>query len=144
MAKTLTFQNVVLCDFATESENGKHTLVNVYSGSLILATLPIDLHCSLYIEMVNPKPLPGQIRFQIRLAGEDIGSIHFNLDAIDPDVRAQIGVMLAQRISLRIERPGDLEVFASADGYEQVLILKKEVTSPNVSPPPSSLFPTAS
>jgi hypothetical protein len=139
---TLTFGNVLLCDYASRGERNKHTLVNIYSGDIVMDQLPGNLHLGLYAEYKVHDGMPPLIMISVHQAGDLRAEIRFSVE--QNSLKAtKVGVLLIPMFEMGVEREGDLEIVAKADGFEPTVILSKSVKrSPNALPPPSSQSPS--
>ncbi|MER9424384.1 hypothetical protein NKI88_18230 [Mesorhizobium sp. M0317] len=112
--------NVVLCEHAVLGANNKHTLVNVYAGDIIVASLPATLSFGLYIEFLSGNN-PEKINIEVSLARDPA----LIAETIIPN--SGTGIILIPVFPLKIEKDLNLEVFAIAEGFKRQLILKKRI-----------------
>lgn len=119
MAK-LKIGNAVLCEHAVIGPNNKHTLVNVYSGDIIVRTLPATLSFGLYIEVLssnNPEKLSVEVCISRKPA--------LIAETAIPD--KGMGIILIPIFALNIPKNVNLEIFAVTEGGKRQLILKKRI-----------------
>lgn len=135
--KTLTFQNVILCEFATLSERRKYTLVNVFAGKDVKVTsLPGQMGMGLYAEIVPSIDTPRELDVEIRYNDLPRAKIKFAMERMTPGV---VAVLLAQIPSMPLPEPGTISFFVSADGFKPALLIEKRIvideSNPVVIPP---------
>ena len=122
--KSIRFATVAICDFATKSERNKHTLVNVYSGDIVVAEMPADLHFGFYAEAFLPDEPLDRIELELRLGDKEIARAQFRLSERADN---KMAVLLIPAFRLTAEAEGDFEIIATAEGYVRSSILTKSI-----------------
>ena len=64
---------VALCDYASKGERNKHTLVNVYSGDVIVGSFPAQLHFGFYAEIFPEGDAAGPVTISVIYGPEKLG-----------------------------------------------------------------------
>lgn len=130
------YGNVVLCEYVAQGSNNKPILINVFSGDIVVATVPADLSFGLFVELSRDQAI-------------DILSLDMNFDQkmvvraemlVGPNLTAG-GALVVPQFPVRIERDGIFEVRASAKGFTSTVILSKRIFQGKV---PGASAPTAS
>ena len=137
MPPTIPFGNAVLCDYVGKGEANKSVLVNVYSGDVILTTMPAFLQLGFYVELLPRKNREAGTEVHLKLNGKSVFDVHME-GAHGTDV----AVCALQSFPLQIEEEGIFEIIGEAKGYETTVFLRKKIingqTSPIVSLQPST------
>jgi hypothetical protein len=58
MSANIIFNNVLLCDYVTQGLGNKYSLINVYSGDVIVLQYPAILNLGFYAEFHAPNMTP--------------------------------------------------------------------------------------
>lgn len=133
MAK-LKFGNVLMCDHATAGSNNKSTLVNVYSGDIVIPSVPANIVTGLYLEHIPDRSGPLELKLDYKLNGRISGTLTLSAEQV---IKGQVGVILLPSLPIGIESGGVLKLIATAEGYAPTTVLTKKII---VGPIPS---PTA-
>lgn len=123
MAKTIKFGNVVLCEYVAEGSHNKHTLVNAYSGDVVVKEMPAQINFGLYIEIL---PLGGVSKIEVELLLNN--EIKAKIGAELKDARKdQIGLVVLPSFRIKTEEDAILEVYINADGYKRTIALRRKI-----------------
>lgn len=133
--------NAILCEYVGQGSNGKHVLVNVYSGDILVDELPADINFAVYLEVIT-----GVEKIDVELVLG--GTTFMRGSAISEHANEnQTTVFALPLFQLNVKEPAAIEVFLSAEGYDRTLALRKSIYlnpnrhSPTASQPPSSQSP---
>ena len=145
--KKLKAGNVVLSEYGVIGQESKHTLINVYSGDIVVAYFPAQMNFCAYIELMN---IVAEIDVTIRimLDNTEFGKIVANLKPLNPEVTG--GVIFLPSFQVGLLKQTHLSFVASSEGYAPVTILKKRISQGPIlsapiasQPPPSQSQPDA-
>jgi hypothetical protein len=125
VAAKLNFGNVVLCEHVVEGARNKVTLINVYSGDVIVGVMPANLNFGLYMEYRSDRSGPAVISLHILLAQKEIAKVELHADSVDTK---HSSTMLIPSFTLSIPTDTTLEVWASRSGYKKTRILEKKIS----------------
>lgn len=134
----------MLCDYVVAGVGGKHTLINVYSGDIIVSELPANLFLGTYLE-IDPGFEARSLDIEVRIEGKKVVGMRAGAGEGQPlPIPTGIALVLPQ---MQLQIPSDvlLEVIATADGYAPTTALSKRIMGPKkdstASEPPSSQSP---
>lgn len=130
----IKFENVLLCDLATRSENNKYTVVNLYSGTDLIISAPGVISTSLYVEQIPDRTGDMELTIDYYLDDTVIANVKVQGAGL---IKGRMGVFIVPPFPINISGPGKLRLVAKAEGYHNTTILTKNVI---VGPIPS---PTA-
>lgn len=140
MAKKISFGNAILCDYVGIGSNNKHVLVNVYSGDIIVAALPAELSLGIYVELTQQIDAPlKNMTIELCMGGNVFLRAQGEMEPGKPTA-----LFVIQMFQMRVDEPGDFELFFKADGYSRTSVIRKSisvgtipgVTLPNALPRP--------
>ena len=60
-----TIVSVIICDDIRTEQNGKHILIGVYGGDIVVSELPVTLPLAFWIEFLPKRA--GEFRFDLRM-----------------------------------------------------------------------------
>ncbi len=123
-AKKLAVGMVALCDYATKSEGSKHTLVNIYSGDVIVGAFPAQMHFGFYAEVVPGEIAPEKAILTLLLNRKKFAGMEIGFANARPNRPA---VILIPALGFDVESPVTMEFVLDVDGYSTTQLLKKEV-----------------
>ena len=123
MAKKLKFHNAILCEHVVLGANKKHTLINVYSGDIIMGEMPAMLTLGLYVEMAAGAPAMMDIELQFDHVA--FAKIKARFPAGNEEKPSNLVVPLIQA---SIEKNLTFSAVATADGYVKTTILEKRIS----------------
>ena len=121
--KALKFGNVVACEYIAMGAFGKHTLVNTYSGDIMVKEFPATFPLAFYIEIVPDPEAPNLIKFEV-MQGRDIKGVAGAELEYEP---GKSGLIALPQLLFVIEREAEIKVIASCEGYKRKVILKKRI-----------------
>ncbi len=120
----LKIANAHWCDHASLSAGNKYTLLNIYSGDIILSEIPATIMLSAYIEIISPFSGDLVIRLDYVLNGKSIAFITANASGL---IKGEVGVLILPPMPIPIPSDGDLRLTASVEGFSKTTILKKKI-----------------
>lgn len=131
---TVSFPTVVLCEYASRTENNKHVLAGVYAGDIIVAELPARLRLALYVEILPTVAGNLSVDFTIHLGGKEFAKI---LTTSADVVPGRPGVILVPNIELGADKDVEMRIDAFYDDQETT-ILKKQIYKGTITSPSAS------
>ena len=84
------FSNIILCEYITVGMGNKHTLINVYSGDIIVQSLPNNLMFALYLEFKIDENKIEDISVDLLLNRKVFGKITTRISATDNEYNTDI------------------------------------------------------
>jgi len=121
--KTIHIGNAVVCEYVAAGENGKTSLINVYSGDIIVSALPSSLHLGIYIELIPETDGDIDIQIEIMLGEKMLAEAHVKITGKKNEPAS---IVLAA-MQILIEQDTMLKVIADGDGYEKRTVLAKKI-----------------
>lgn len=137
MSKKIRIGNAILCEYVAPGSYNKNVLVNVYSGDIIVQSLPATVMFGLYVEVHNPGEGIFAPQVQVRLGGKALfkAGMSFGLTK-DANI-------VVQSFPVHIEKDSVLEIFVSMAGFQTAKAISKTITVgaipgfvPSALPPP--------
>lgn len=122
MAAKLKFANAMLCEHVVSGGSGKHTLVNVYSGDILVKEFPARLAMGFYVEHVADRP--GGMWISILRGKGEIAKVHVAVVAQGGQLSGVVAVPLFEFIA---DEETTIEFVAGMDGSAKTPILKKKI-----------------
>jgi hypothetical protein len=125
MAKNLKFGNVILSEFGVIGQNNKHTLINTYSGDIIVSDFPAELFFCLFVEILDVKE-DIKLLLSIFLNKNEVAK----LEAVIPSQSsgAMNGILFVPSFTIGLPKPAVFSIAASADGFSTKTIIKKDIS----------------
>lgn len=137
-------QLCVMCEDVREEKNGKHSLIGVYSGDILISELPGDISMAFFIEIIIREV--GLHELQLRLSGPGAHSATLKAQ-VDLTEKNAVSVLKTPRIQAGLEEPGTFRFDISTDGETWENLITKQISlmpsSATASPPPSERSPSA-
>jgi hypothetical protein len=122
--KSLTFGNCILCEFVAKGDRNKHTLVNVFSGDVVVEELPARLRFWMYVEWIPQTSEPTEILLEIQLGRNVLSKIQVKSEGQKTGVP---GVISIPGMEFEIDRDLNFSIFASCEGYKRTKVLSKRI-----------------
>jgi hypothetical protein len=144
VSKKLKFKNSILCEYVAKGDRNKHTLVNVYSGDVIVGHFPANLHFALYFELLVDKPGDQQVTLHFSTNNEKMAELS---GRINTKKAGDIANIVIQAMPIIFDKETLFEVYASAESYAKTKVLSKKIflgefpSAASASQPPSELSP---
>ena len=114
--------NALLCEYVAEGNNGKHVLVNVFAGSVVLGEVPMDMSFGLYVEVLDPV---AEFDVDVLVDGSSILKGRARVESwTSSDVHSVFVLPLARTT---VAPPGTIDVYLTAAGYERTRALSKKL-----------------
>lgn len=125
MPKKFRLGNVLLCDYAGKGNNNKHTLVNVYSGDVVVHGFPADLSFGIYFELLADKSgeIPSDFDLEVVFDGGTMFKAHGNRSG---DANS-VATLILPMFQFKALKDGALELVLTSPGYSRVVALSKRI-----------------
>ena len=124
MASPVRVRNCLLCEHVSRSDGNRHTLVNVYSGDVVVAHMPTQLQFGLYMELEGTPQYQGAFSLEIRWLKRTYLKATATVDARSTENNAVIAL---PSFLLPVDRDGVLQMFFWGDGLPRRKILSKKI-----------------
>lgn len=72
--KGISTKNVIVCEHIVEGLGGKHTLINVMAGTILVERFPAKIPIAFYLEFISPEEHLMTANIDIRLGRKSIAS----------------------------------------------------------------------
>lgn len=130
MSAAIKLGNVILCEHIVEGKNNKHTLINVYSGDILMSEFPGHIPVAFYIELLPGPPISSHVEIKLMLGKKQVmrGGADISISAINTSVMAiPMGLLM-------IESPTALRLMVTADGAKPLKALEKKISLVGATP----------
>jgi hypothetical protein len=124
VAKTLRIGNAILCDHVVKGEGSKVTLVNAYSGDVVVSEMPATLMLGLFIELLPDPNMPEQVTITLRLDKQPFGRLQARLVNQAPNNPGMIALPVFE---VGVEKDAIFDVVAEAPGFRRSTVLEKRI-----------------
>lgn len=119
----LKVTNAILCDdIRKEQGTNKAILIGVYSGDLVLPTIPADVQLAVYLELVAPA---GAYVVEIKFSGPQKG--HAIMKATLETARDGIGTIASPRVGINMAQEGVFRIDARVNEGRWTNLISKRV-----------------
>lgn len=135
MGKYIKLKNAILCEYVAKGEYSKHTLVNVYSGDVVVQRLPASLSFGIYIEVFRLSREVTEFDIDIKLGRKKILEARFSM-SYNPNEKE--GIIIIPRLPVNIESEAIFKVSVGHKGARKVNMLSKRIYEGELSYPTSS------
>lgn len=123
--KLIKTGNVMVCEYIAQGSRGKHNLVNVYSGDILVADFPAQFPASFYIELDFDANRPNDLDLELFIGKTSKAKIRVFQGQFES---GKIGVIIVPQLVLKFDNESHIRIVASCDGYNNTTILKKKVS----------------
>ena len=131
MAKSLKFRNALLCEFVAKGDRNKHTLVNVFSGDIIVQEFPTKLHVGLYMEYIPQDVNVREFWLHFKLDKEIPLKAQINMPIVKPNVPVSVVIQLVEVV---VDRDLTFSVEAACEGFRKTTVLSKRIYKSELPP----------
>lgn len=123
MAKPVTFVNTLLCEHVVPGLGNKNTLINVFSGDVLVTDFPARLLFGFYTDYIPHVP-SGKVRIEINIDRK----LFAYVDAEFKDTTIGTpGAIAVPVLEIGLDSDVDLTFVAKVEGAKSQTILKKRV-----------------
>ncbi|GLS39380.1 hypothetical protein GCM10010869_49770 [Mesorhizobium tianshanense] len=124
MKNPIKFRNAALCEYVAKGAGNKYTLVNVYSGDVIISSMPSDLMFGIYIELIVDFSIKTDIFMEILVEKTPIAKLPVDVSKVG---NGKLINIVVQSMPMHVEKDVTLEVIAHAPGRQTTTILSKRL-----------------
>lgn len=126
MPKKIQIGNALLAEYVGQGNRNKHTLVNVYSGDIIVKEIPAELAFGLYIEMLRPAldSVPEEFDLTLNFDSKTVFKATARMSFKDDSKTA---VFMIPMFQLPVPNDGQLEVVIVAKGFQKATVISKRI-----------------
>ena len=124
MPKKIKVGAAVLADYVGQGAANKITIVNAFSGDVILPEMPCEVSFGLYIELRFDN-VPSSIDFELLLNGKRLA--HGKAAGPPQAFANEATVIVIPLFPVKVTEDSKLEAFVSAAGYSRTLALAKKL-----------------
>jgi hypothetical protein len=111
----------VFCDDVRLEANGKHFLIGVYSGNILVEEIPGPVTVSTWVQVRGVPSGPRIVSLTVNFFGKDgvfeAGKTEFAINVLDSDLPV---VLAANGLHFTVNTEGALTVLARIDGGEGI------------------------
>lgn len=122
--KQIKTGNAVACEYAALGAYGKHTLVNIYTGDIVVQELPARIPIAFYIEVIPDSGMPSSIKLEVfqnkKLRFAATAEFEFEAD--------KIGLVVLPQLPFSLEKNTEVRLVASCEGYKATTLVRKRIS----------------
>jgi hypothetical protein len=142
--RSLKFGNALFCEYVARGAGNKHTLVNVFSGDILVKELPGTLILSLYIEMLPQLRQQSEITIDLLVGRKPYVQFEASFESMRRDKTA---VLVISPLHVEVQKDTFLRVVASSKGFQRTEVIRKRISegepiTPSASAPLSEQCPS--
>lgn len=114
--QSLKVGNALACEHIVEGLNGKHTLINTYTGDIFASEFPARIPVSFYIEVTAKHPYIGRLDISLQLGRSEIlqGGAEVALEA------GRAAVIIVPTGFLQIDEPSKMKMMIGIPGEKMI------------------------
>jgi hypothetical protein len=136
--KSIRFGNSILCEHVVRGEHNKQTLINVFSGDIIVSALPAKLHLGLYLEIIPDQDWDlMQVSLELLLGQTSLAQVTMEFPNAKKSYPASVSLPIFE---LGTDVDAIIRVMLRQEGYKDTVALKKRIFKGNI---PGTISPTA-
>lgn len=118
----LNFRNVLVCEYVALGAHRKHTIVNVYTGDILVRKFPVTIPLSFYLE-VAPSEILGSRQLSVKVyVGDEVraeATAEFEFEEGKP------GLLTFPQIGCEFDKPSSIKlVISEVDGKARTIVEK--------------------
>lgn len=122
MAAKLKFSNAILCEHVVSGGSGKHTLINVYGGDILVREFPAKMMLGFYAEHTAEKS--GDLWIKILRGKEEIAKLQV---VVESNVKQSSGIIAMPVFEFVAEEETSIELVATMEGCARTPFLRKRI-----------------
>lgn len=128
--KRLKIGNVLACEYAALGSHGKHTLINLYAGDIVVREFPATFPLAFYIEIFPQADTPQRLNIIISQGRQKRAEVAAEF-AFEP---SKVGVIVLPQLPLTFSKNGEFRVVITGEGLIPTTVLKKKVSTGKIPP----------
>jgi hypothetical protein len=127
----------IVCEYVAQGSHGKHTLVNAYSGDILVQDLPAAIPLAFFIELeFEGAGGNSQLKVNVLLGGKSKAQAEAEIQVES----GKPGILVLQQAAFQIDGATDIKVTMSMDGARAITLVRKTISQGNI---PGLTVPTA-
>jgi hypothetical protein len=123
VAREIRHGTVALCDYVAPGAGNRSTLVNVYSGDVLIKTFPAMIAFGLYVELLELIQEKIKANIEIRYDDQTVTSLDVELPPTGEDLGTS--TINLQQFPLFAQKAAILEVYLTSVGFRRTRLLHK-------------------
>lgn len=120
-----------MCEYVALGAHNKHTLVNVFTGDVLVANFPANFHAAFYVEIVPYEGQPEDMMFTLMAGRKTLAKLGLQFKGIEANKTA---LLTFPQVVVKATKEVDLKLIASCDGFKETTVLRKKIMT-GVIPP---------
>lgn len=121
--KRFKVRNAIACEYVAQGAYNKHNLVNVYSGDIVVREFPTRFPLSFYVEMDLDISAPKKFELVLYEGKKKRARLSADFD-YEP---GKIAVFTLPPLPFNLEKPTQIRLVATGEGYADTVLIKKSV-----------------
>jgi hypothetical protein len=122
--------SAIICEYVAQGSHGKHTLVNVYSGDILVAELPARVPFAFFIELeFEGGGGSAQLKIEVLTGGS---KAKISADASMEIEPGKPAIIVLQQAGFQIDKATNIRVRASIDGGRMLTLAQKSISQGDI------------
>ena len=122
--KSISVGNAMACEYIAPGESGKLNIINAYSGNIQVMNFPATFPLAFYIELLPDGSQKREMKINVFVGTKSIANASIEIDEIEPD---GVGVIALPALKIEFEKPTEIRVQISCEGFRKTVAIKKKV-----------------
>jgi hypothetical protein len=125
--KNYKLGNVIVCEHIVQGLNNKHTLINIYSGDILLQEFPANLLLGFYTEFLPSDSGNASLELSISLGKKEVirGEAEVKFEKGKP------ALLVLPATPFKIENACKMRVMVAVNGDKPICIVQKSISLNN-------------
>lgn len=115
--------NALAAEWVGLGSNRKHTIVNCYTGSIVVAEFPARIPLAFYVEVMPHAKTPKLITIKLKVGRKTKAEVLSHFEFED----GKLALLTLPPLLVEIPKPLDIKIEASGEGYNAVTLFKISV-----------------
>ena len=124
------FRNAILCEDIREELGGKHSLMGIVSGDIIVPVIPATIQVAFFTQYFLSEDESHQLKIVFRLMQDDGLMAQATLEA-NVQAHHSVATMLLPKAHATFEKETTFKILASVNDGPEELILSKKLMKQN-------------
>jgi hypothetical protein len=122
--KRVKILNAIACEYVASGAYGKHNLVNVYAGDILVEHFPARIPLAFYIELMPDRGLPKSI--DIAVTENRKKRLELNVDVEFPE--GHPGLLILPQMALAMNKDTEVRLVASGEGVRPTTLKRIKIS----------------
>ena len=114
----------IACEYVAAGANAKHTLVNVYTGDILVPEFPARIPMAFYVEIIPDKDFPRDLRLQI-LQNKKVSA---DLAAQFDYEEGKVALVTLPQMAVSLTKETEIRLVVSGEGLRPTTLVKKKIS----------------